>query len=299
MAAANVRDRPIEDIRFFEASARAGNDLANKKREDIIIDILNRIIPNRYFIHNQQWRLLKTELERYLYDTFQIDDWSAITAIKKAGRGHHSDIELRYARSNSILTYHIEWKFGASKITECPQFVSPAKPNKYMTEPYDVYHYDNFLEEICTTMEEEKPDKDTYLREINRPYPPCISSLQQKYYKGATGSSQCSGEAIDIARTAYCKQISKKSIRQFFEKVELNKETLNEYLRKSQKNKHYMLYSAGSLYHDIHTVEDYMIVSVEKKAPYFICTTKSGKTLKILLRWKNGNGIAYPAFQIK
>ena len=28
------------------------------------------------------------------------------------------------------------------------------------------------------------------------------------------------------------------------------------------------------------------------------CVTQSGKKIRVLLRWKNGNGIAFPAFQI-
>jgi len=31
----------------------------------------------------------------------------------------------------------------------------------------------------------------------------------------------------------------------------------------------------------------------------YVATSKSGNKIKILLRWKNGNGIAFPAFQIK
>ena len=40
-------------------------------------------------------------------------------------------------------------------------------------------------------------------------------------------------------------------------------------------------------------------IPVVKKAPYFICKNREGNQLKIMLRWKNGNGIAYPAFQVK
>jgi hypothetical protein len=31
----------------------------------------------------------------------------------------------------------------------------------------------------------------------------------------------------------------------------------------------------------------------------YVATSESGSKIKILLRWKNGNGIAFPAFQIK
>lgn len=46
---------------------------------------------------------------------------------------------------------------------------------------------------------------------------------------------------------------------------------------------------------------NFQITSVKKESELsrYQCKTKMGLTLNILLRWKNGNGIAYPAFQIK
>ena len=47
-------------------------------------------------------------------------------------------------------------------------------------------------------------------------------------------------------------------------------------------------------------IDDYTIDSVVKNANKcrYDCISKTGKKIKILLRWKNGNGIAFPAFQI-
>ena len=47
---------------------------------------------------------------------------------------------------------------------------------------------------------------------------------------------------------------------------------------------------------------DYDIISVDEKIKNnntIVAHIKSGCKLDILLRWKNGNGIAFPAFQIK
>ena len=43
---------------------------------------------------------------------------------------------------------------------------------------------------------------------------------------------------------------------------------------------------------------DKKIIVDKKNKNRFICETKSGKKMYILLRWKNGNGVAFPAFQI-
>jgi hypothetical protein len=47
-------------------------------------------------------------------------------------------------------------------------------------------------------------------------------------------------------------------------------------------------------------IDDYTIDIVVKNSNKYRyeCISKNGKKINILLRWKNGNGIAFPAFQI-
>jgi len=61
-----------------------------------------------------------------------------------------------------------------------------------------------------------------------------------------------------------------------------------------------MLYSEENFHFQVVNIDDYMIESVVKNAEMsrYECLTKTGKKMIILLRWKNGNGIAFPAFQI-
>jgi hypothetical protein len=68
----------------------------------------------------------------------------------------------------------------------------------------------------------------------------------------------------------------------------------------SQKNKIYMLFYDYKFYKEKMNLEDYLLISYEKepKKYRYVAKAKSGKTIYILLRWKNGNGIAFPAFQI-
>lgn len=66
-----------------------------------------------------------------------------------------------------------------------------------------------------------------------------------------------------------------------------------------QKNKHYMLFHKNKFYYD--TIEDLSLIDyntkIEKnKNSYILSNSKF--ILKILLRWRNNNGIAFPAFQI-
>ena len=76
---------------------------------------------------------------------------------------------------------------------------------------------------------------------------------------------------------------------------------LNDYLWNSQKDKYYMLYKNDQFYLEKPNIDDYTIiynVPIPNKYSYQ-CITRSNKKMNIMLRWKNGNGIAFPAFQIK
>ena len=79
---------------------------------------------------------------------------------------------------------------------------------------------------------------------------------------------------------------------------ELDIKKLSEYLKNTQEDKIYMLYYKHNIYKETIDISNYEIISYEKKDNYFIAKTKNGIKLKILLRWKNGNLIAFPAFQI-
>ena len=61
-----------------------------------------------------------------------------------------------------------------------------------------------------------------------------------------------------------------------------------------------MLYSNKKFIVQKPNMDDYQILSVTKNPTKFRfdCISKSGVKLNVLLRWKNGNGIAFPAFQI-
>ena len=61
-----------------------------------------------------------------------------------------------------------------------------------------------------------------------------------------------------------------------------------------------MLYYKNKLYLDETNINDFNLVSYTKKPNLYkyIIKTKTEKNINVLLRWKNGNGIAFPAFQI-
>ena len=98
----------------------------------------------------------------------------------------------------------------------------------------------------------------------------------------------------------YMTELYNNSTKEFIEKYDLNLDVLNEYLKESQKNKIYMLYKKNKIYMEENDEDNYILVSYikEPNLKRYKAETKSGKKINILIRWKNGKGIAYPAFQI-
>jgi hypothetical protein len=75
---------------------------------------------------------------------------------------------------------------------------------------------------------------------------------------------------------------------------------MNEYLMNTQKDKKYMLWGNNEFHYQEVNTDDYTIMDILriKKDNTVVCQTKSNKEINILLRWKNGNGVAFPALQI-
>ena len=75
---------------------------------------------------------------------------------------------------------------------------------------------------------------------------------------------------------------------------------MSDYLLDSQDGKKYLLYKNGEFNVQIPDTNNYTIVSCLKNPEKYRyeATIQNNHTINILLRWKNGNGIAYPSFQI-
>ena len=291
----------FDDINLFNPCLnRSNNDENNKKREYIIYSIINKYIPDCWYIEDN-WKELKDKLFKFLDDNKPCE-YESIKCVLKAGR-KNNDFNITYYTSEIFITIKTEFKFNVNKISSCPQWVSPMHPSKFMTNNFEEYHYYNYLGSICNIWGVPKPNKNDFVNKIHYEKPECVEDLQFAYYKGAKGSSRCTGLQSDIEKCVKCKDISKKSISEFLNQTELNVDKLNDYLLNSQKDKHYMLFDTitQSFKHEKPDKKDYTIKSdsIKKTKNSFIGETESGKKISILLRWKNGNGIAFPAFQIK
>jgi hypothetical protein len=288
-----------KSLNSFNISIKKDNDKNNKYREKIIYSILNNIIPEEYYSTSTRWKTMRDSIYSYIYELTGTQPYSLLNNIKceqKGGRLYNYDFLIKYGERQ----YCVELKFNASSIKQAPQFSSPMNPSKYLSNNFEEYFYDNYLPLITNNYNLIMPEKEVYCKEVQSPEPHCMRQHQLKYYKGCKQSSKFTGEQEDIAYYNLCKNISKKAITEFIENTELNSQELTTYLLNTQKNKVYMLYKDNKFHLERICMDDYIITNVKKepKKSRFIAETKTNKKLKILLRWKNGNGIAYPAFQI-
>ena len=281
-------------INNFRKQEKGLNDISNKIRELIIISIINGDIDDGYYKYSNRWRRLKLGIDNFmrLLGIGLNDD---VRCLLKAGRNFNYDFQIIV---NDVDRYNIEFKFNSSKITDTPQFISPMKPSKYLSKSFEEYIYDNYLSRLLNEFGFNIPQRNDYLREVHSTNPKCLNDIQEKYYRGCKSSSKYSGIEDDINFYKRSNDYSRKAIEEFIKENELDINQLSKYLKETQMNKIYMLYFNNNIYLET-TNEDYFkIISYEKKKNYFILKTKLGINLKILLRWKNGNLIAFPAFQI-
>jgi hypothetical protein len=277
----------VGDIAAFFTRARRGQNAAmNKIRENIIEMILTHTVPDDWYSEDIRWT--------YLVQNFRecIPSNSRLIA-KKGGRAHNYDYDIELAGRACKL----EFKY-ISKGTKSPQWVSPMNPSQYLTKNYEEFHYDNYLASILNLYDTPIPNKEDYLKNVHdKDY---LNSVQQEYYKGSRISRRLSGNIEDIKRYTETCKIAKDSIESFVEISDLNVEALNLYFREKQLDKIYLIYSKNKFRLEERTEADNTIdpFTITKKGSSYKCKTVSGKDINILLRWRNGNGIAMPAFQI-
>ena len=292
----NKQTIDYKSIHAFTKSVKKENDKNNKLRETIIAAIINQKVPDNYFIL-ASWYKMRQSISNYIK---QLRDVPYLDAECKlmAGRKHNYDFLLRVYYEDGSQDYNIELKFNAASVDDTPQFVSPMKPSQYMSHSYEEFYYDNYHAKLTSIEQLEMPSKEDFLKQIHSNQPKCMKPFQELYYKGCSRSSQYTGNLFDVAFYESANLFSQESIKLFIEQAELNIDLLSEYLRSTQDNKTYMLYSNNDFILQRVNPDDYTIETVTKTHNCYKCVTKSGKKMNVLLRWKNGNGIAFPAFQI-
>lgn len=274
----------IHDDIYFNPSSRDQNDEYNKKREYIICKVINNQIP-QHFYERDFWKNLRIQTNKFIQNLCvknKIHHFKEVTCSSAGGRNKKYDFEIKIDNES----YYVEWKFNCERVTDAPQFSSPMKPSQYLDISFESYFYDNHLQEIAKAGNFSKPEKNIYLNTIHAINVKCLESYKNLYKTNEVFKKKC-------------KSVDKKAIKNFILKSDVKLKILSKYLKESQKNKFYMLYKNGKI--NLETInEDIFELTrvVEKKPTSYICETKTGMKVAILLRFKNGCGLQYPALQI-
>jgi hypothetical protein len=312
------------------SNTKDNNDKNNKVREEIICSLINKSVPISYF-DCELWDKLNNGLHNFINNNIITKDEVGyeLECKIKGGRKCNYDFELnvidyyklRNKNKKKILnTYKVEFKYNSTCCEDIPQFVSPYKPSEFLSVNYECYFYDNYLDKIFTEANKylsnlsniksntksfkslELPSKPDYIKTINKPKVNFMKQIKQLYDKNPEYNK-------------YCKELSKESIQNFMnidnengENKDINNnksllliDKLNKYFINTQSEKIYMIYKDGKFNKDIIPLDNITIKSYKVNEKYknrFDCISVSGDEIQILLRWKNGNGIQFPAFQI-
>ena len=277
----------LEDINYFTISDKYENDSFNKKRELILKEIINKKINNNYY-NDDRWIKLRYSLIEYLKILCKKNNivnfnFNCISCENKAGRGNHYDFSLTI---NEII-HNVEFKFNTKSVNETPQFVSPMNPSKFLDKNFEEYFYDNYLPKIAEHGRLKLPNRIEYLKQNKSNNVPCLKDFKNLYDTNTDFNN-------------YCKKIDKESIKKFIENATIDKEKMSNYLLETQKDKVYMCYKDNIFYYDEVDKNLYQIEKlIDKDNTNFIFETLGEMKIEIKLRFKNGCGLQFPAFQIK
>jgi hypothetical protein len=293
------------DIKYFISEennlGRSSNDHNNHIRENIIRCMY--FIDEDFYTHPEyglDWIKLKTNFDNKMREI--CPNYHSYKITHKAGRRYNYDYIVSFIdkNNNKISDEKLEFKYNALNIDETPQFVSPMKPSKYLSQSFEEFYYDNYLVALLQEFELPVPERNIYLKTIHDNKPKCMEAQQLLYYQGSKQSSKYTGEEKACKFYQRCIDTSRECIKKFISFTELDIEKMSDYLLDSQDGKKYLLYKNGEFNLQIPDTNNYRIVSCLKNPEKYRyeATIQNNHTINILLRWKNGNGIAYPSFQI-
>jgi hypothetical protein len=280
------------DIGLFNASSggREANDANNKKREHMIVAIIN----NDPRVAGAEWDGLRGGVLAWLTANkpeLGLPADAPHSARLRAGRRYNWDFDLRLGEH----TLKEEFKFGATSVDSLPEFFNPAANYDFHGgESYARFFFANYLALVCAiygvthTMTE-----DDYVRKVHgtSKKPALFKALYDAETSGTTEQKAQKKVIVDESIAAWLERVKEKT----------NIATITAAFQTSQAGKHFLLCSEGKFYSDKIQPEELIITSVVgvRLGKYLVLqSAKPGTTHEMLLRWKNHAGILYPAWQI-
>jgi hypothetical protein len=280
------------DLVLFNAAVggREANDANNKKRENMIIAILNTDLC----VAGVEWDGLRGHLNTWVAARKAELGLPPITphsVIRRAGRRYNWDFDLR-------LGEHIlkcEFKFGATSVNSLPEFFNPsAKYDFHGGESYARFFFANYLPRVCELYAVPlMMSEDEYWRKVHgTSKTPALFQALYDAEKNGTAEYKAQKKAIvDDSIAAWLERVKEKT----------NIAAITAAFQTSQVGKQFMLCSEGQFCSDKIDPEELVVTGVigVRLGKYLVLkSAKPGTTHEMLLRWKNHAGILYPAWQI-
>jgi hypothetical protein len=273
---------------FFTTSSRGDNDAANKKRENVLASLLT--VPTDYLTdaaHGAQWRTVRDDWIRVL-KAFTPDPEKEATAKLMGGRKYNYDIDLFIKTNNN--KHKIEFKYGGSKITELPQFLSLQAKAPLFPLTFPQFYYEKYIDRYIaadTGLTAPKPPLAEYLdmvTKVNYDVNPFFAQLKEREDVNKAQKDKIVNDGI----TDYLNQYGSK----------IDAAAFTEKVKETQRDKVYIMWSGGkfnvdqldteNLNFEFHQIRNGNLLEV--KSGDLICS--------MLLRWRNHKGILKPAWQI-
>lgn len=289
----------VPDIWYFEPQAgngRGTNDIANAARERVIMRL---VLPET----SSEWQEYAKdpnycELRESFWNAAKqvcVEPFDSIKLQHRGTRRNNHDYEIEFYLNGSIVyACKLEFKCSAKTIDGSPEYLSMAA-NKYVGDKlYAEYYYETYIDKICalsTTLS--RPSKDVYLKHIHTADYGCDPFFEELY-------------RLKKSDTHIQKELSRfvnESIASYLNtQVEFDLDAITQDI-KQQNTKTFVLWDPKTRQFSIDRfAEDELnITGIKglKNKNSIVLTTACKSEHHVLLRWKNNNGVLFPAWQIK
>jgi hypothetical protein len=217
--------------------------------------------------------------------------YETLCVVRKGGRGTSHDLIVSYfVGSTLVISQPLEYKHNVNRLSALPEYLSVASNKPYLPRLYADFFYDR-VGELCALYPglPAPPDRETYLRLVHgNKYDrhPFFRALKDREYEHAEEKQQ----------------IVRASIRDYLHtyKDALNLTELEADIRKRQTGKVFVMWDLTTFHTDTLADDEMALVGpvVVENDNRLVVQSRAGTRHKLLLRWKNHQGILYPAWQI-
>lgn len=287
-----------------KGKGRASNDSNNKVREQLLSELLTDSVSG--FLadptYGPAWTKLRADwlgALTSLAERCAVGPFSTVSVKQAGGRGMNYDFAASFMTAGGPVIIKVEFKYGGRRVDALPQFFNAGANKPFHPTAYAAYFYEHYLDRVMALYElnpELKPTLADYLKFV----------YQNEYKKLPLFQALYDAEAAEAGseRPKYKAKAAlvHESIRAYLAAVAdaTDLAALTAEFQRSQTDKHYLLYSDGEFHYDAIRPEELVAASVVGVRGDSLIIQSGCATTQhaMLLRWKNHNGILFPAWQI-